>query len=287
MIDHAIHTMALTKSYPDFTLQNISFHVPQGSILGLIGENGAGKTTLLNCILHLIEKESGTISIFGTENDSLCPADKERIGTVPDEINYPTILTPEQLNHIFKKIYSQWDEKKYHSLLEKFSLPLKKSIKDMSLGMKKKLSIAVALSHHAELLILDEPTTGLDPVIREEILDILLDFVQDERHSVLLSTHITSDLEKIADYIAFLHNGALLFQKTKDTLIYEYGIIKCGKEIFDAIEKSEMISYRKKDYQWEILVADKTEMQKKYPKAIIDSATIDDIMLFYTKGETK
>lgn len=171
------------------------------------------------------------------------------------------------------------------SLLKKFSLPADKQIKQFSKGMKMKLAITVALSHNSKLLILDEATSGLDPVIRDDILDMLLDFVQDEEHSILVSSHITSDLEKIADYIVFIHEGKVVFFKPKDELTEQYGIIKCGAAQFDALDKSDIIVYRKMDYEWQILVSDREEMQRKYPKAMVVPATIDEIMLLYVKGE--
>jgi len=275
----------LKKDYGDFKLNDVSFNVPSGSIVGLIGENGAGKSTTINAILGLIKKDSGTISIFNKQN--LDNADKEKIGVVFDGSNFPESLSAIKLNNVLKNIYEHWNEKQYLSLLNKLSLPLNKKIKDFSKGMKMKLSIAVALSHHSELLILDEATSGLDPIMRDEILDMFLDFVQDEKNSILVSSHITSDLEKVADYIVFIHDGTIIFSKPKDELLYNYGIIKCGKEQFLQIDKEDIITYRKHDYDWQILVDNKKQIQRKYPKVLIDSVTIDDIMLFYVKGEKK
>lgn len=184
-----------------------------------------------------------------------------------------------------KNIYHSWDEQTYFRLLKNFSLPLDKQIKQFSKGMKMKLAISVAFSHHSKLLILDEATSGLDPVIRDDILDMLLDFVQNEEHSILVSSHITSDLEKIADYIVFIHEGKVIFSKPKDELIEQYGIIKCGAAQFDGLDKSDIIVYRKMDYEWQVLIANREKMQKKYPKAMIVPATIDEIMLLYVKGE--
>ena len=184
-----------------------------------------------------------------------------------------------------RNIYHTWDEQTYMRLLKNFSLPQDKQIKQFSKGMKMKLAISIALSHHSKLLILDEATSGLDPVVRDDILDMLLDFVQDEEHSILVSSHITSDLEKIADYIVFIHKGQVVFSKPKDELTEQYGIIKCGASQFDALDKSDIIMYRKMDYEWQILISDRDKMQKKYPKAMIIPATIDEIMLLYVKGE--
>lgn len=275
----------VTKHYKDFTLDNISFKVPQGSIVGLIGENGAGKSTTINTILGLIRKDSGTISILG-ETD-INAVHKNNIGVVFDGNNYPDMLTPKQLGKIFENIYSSWDKKKYRELLDRFDLPMNKKINQFSKGMKMKYAISVAFSHHSKLLILDEATSGLDPIMRDEILDMFLDFIQDEENSILVSSHITSDLEKVADYIVFIHKGKLVFSKSKDELLENYGILKCGANLFDEIDKKEMIAYRKQDYEWQVLVENRRAIQKKYPKALIIPASIDEIMLMYVKGEIK
>lgn len=273
----------LTKTYKDFVLDDVSFTVPSGAIVGLIGENGAGKSTTINAVLGLIQKEAGQVSILGKE--ILDNGTKEQIGVVFDGSNYPEILSPKKINQVMKGIYCSWDEQTYFRFLKQFSLPFDKQIKQFSKGMKMKLAISAALSHHSKLLILDEATSGLDPVIRDDILDMLLDFVQDENHSVLVSSHITSDLEKIADYIVFIHEGKVVFSKAKDELIEQYGIIKCGAAQFDALDKSDIIVYRKMDYEWQVLISDRIKMQKKYPKTMIIPATIDEIMLLYVKGE--
>lgn len=275
----------VSKQYKDFTLENISFKVPQGSIVGLIGENGAGKSTTINAVLGLISKDGGTVTVLGrTDIDAVC---KENIGVVFDGNNYPDMLTPKQLGKVFANIYSSWDKKKYEELLKKFSLPTDKKIKKFSKGMKMKYAIAVAFSHNSKLLILDEATSGLDPIMRDEILDMFLDFIQDEENSVLVSSHITSDLEKVADYIVFIHNGKIVFSKPKDELLENYGIIKCGAGMFDEIDKENIIAHRKQDYEWQILVDDRKSAQKKYPKALIVPASIDEIMLMYVKGEVR
>ena len=268
---NAFVVSGLTKSYQDFVLDHVSFTVPGGSIVGLIGENGAGKSTTINAALGLVGKEDGMVSILGKEE--LDGDVKEQIGVVFDGSNYPEILSPRKLNRVMKNIYRTWDEQTYLRLLKQFSK-----------GMKMKLAISAALSHHSRLLILDEATSGLDPVVRDDILDMLLDFVQDEGHSILISSHITSDLEKIADYIVFIHEGKVAFEKSKDELTERYGIIKCGAAQFDALDKSDIIAYRKMDYEWQILVSDREKMQKKYPKAPVVPAAIDEIMLLYIKG---
>lgn len=280
---NALAVSGLTKTYEDFQLDHVSFTVPSGSIVGLIGENGAGKSTTINAALGLIQKEDGVVSILGREE--LDGDVKEQIGVVFDGSNYPEILSPRKLNRVMKNIYRTWDEQTYFSLLKQFSLPPEKPIKQFSKGMKMKLAISAAFSHHSRLLILDEATSGLDPVIRDDILDMLLDFVQDEEHSILVSSHITSDLEKIADYIVFIHEGKVVFSKPKDELIEQYGILKCGAAQFDALDRSDIIAYRKMDYGWQILISDREGIQKKYSKAMVVPASIDEIMLLYVKGE--
>ena len=284
---NALVINGLTKKYQDFVLDDVSFSVPCGTIVGLIGENGAGKSTTINAILGLIKKDAGTISILGKQEEEIDNSIRNQIGVVFDGSNYPDVLSAKKLNNVFKKIYGTWNENRFFSLLREMSLPIDKKIKDFSKGMKMKLSIAVAFSHNSKLLILDEATSGLDPVVRDDILDMFLDFVQDESNSILVSSHITSDLEKVADYIVFIHKGKVVFCKSKDELRYKYGIIRCGAAQFDAIDKDEVIAYRKQDYEWEVLIADRDLAQRKYPKAVIDPATIDEIMLLYVKGETK
>lgn len=280
---NALTISGLTKSYKDFVLDHVSFTVPSGSIVGLIGENGAGKSTTINAVLGLIQKESGHVSILGHEE--IDSDTREQIGVVFDGSNYPEILSPKKINRVMKHIYHSWDEQTYFRLLKNFLLPVDKQIKQFSKGMKMKLAISVAFSHHSKLLILDEATSGLDPVIRDDILDMLLEFVQNDECSILVSSHITSDLEKIADYIVFIHEGKVIFSKPKDELIEQYGIIKCGAAQFDALEREDIIVYRKMDYEWQVLISDREKMLKKYPKAMIVPATIDEMMLLYVKGE--
>ena len=284
MSNYALKLTNITKKYDDFLLDNVSFNVPKGNIVGLIGENGSGKSTTLNSILDIIERDFGDVFILDGEKNKISNDIREKIGVVFDGNNFPEDLTPQKLNNVLKAIYSNWEEKKFYELLEKFSLPKNKKIKKFSKGMKMKLSISVALSHKAELLILDEATSGLDPVVRDDILDILLDFVQEENNSILMSSHITSDLEKIADYIVFIHKGKVIFEETKDNLIYNYGIMKCKLKEFNDIEKKDIIRYRKMDYGYEILIKNKKELEKKYPNVIMDNIKIEDIMLMYVKG---
>lgn len=284
-MENILQVNNITKKYSDFVLDGVSFSIPKGVIMGLIGENGSGKSTTIKAILDLIKLDGGMISVWGNELSTNSKQIKEDIGVVFDGINFYETLTPIKVGKISRHAYKQWEENTYMKYLNRFKLPLDKEIKNFSKGMKMKLSIAVALSHRPKLLILDEATSGIDPVMREEILDILLEFVQDENHSILMSSHITTDLEKIADYITFIHKGKVVFCKSKDELRYKYGIIRCGAATFNAMDKSEILTYRKSDYQWNILVADKEKVRKKYKNVVIDDATIDEIFLLYAKGE--
>ncbi|MGF7145633.1 ABC-2 type transport system ATP-binding protein [Anaerotaenia torta] len=275
----------LTKQYPDFKLDHVSFSIPKGTIMGLIGENGAGKSTTINAILDLIRRDEGTVTFWGEKLSADSRQIKEDIGVVFDGINFYETLTPAKVGKISAAAYKHWDQTVYCDYLNKFQLPPGKEIKTFSKGMKMKLCIAVALSHKPKLLILDEATGGLDPIMRDDILDVFLEFVQDENHSILISSHITADLEKVADYITFIHEGKVLFCKSKDELRYKYGILRCGSTLFDTIDKSEILACRKQDYQWDVLVADKEKAQRTYKTAVIDDASIDDILLLYVKGE--
>jgi len=282
---YALEVENLTKSYKGFTLKDICLQLPKGSIMGLIGENGAGKSTIFKAILDLIKKDSGEVTFYGEHLSDEAKNLKEDIGVVFDGINFYETLTPEQVGKISMSAYKNWDQAVYEDYIRKFKLDKKKEIKTFSKGMQVKLCLAVALSHHAKLLILDEATSGLDPIMRDEILDVFLDFVQEEEHAILISSHISSDLEKVADYITFIHDGKIVLSKTKDELIYEYGVLRCKKEIFDKMEPSDRLAYRKMDYQYEVLVSNKKKMAAKYKEAVVDPASLDEIMLLYVKGE--
>lgn len=284
-MDTILQVENLTKQYPGFKLDNVSFSIPSGTIMGLVGENGAGKSTTINAILDLIKKDAGAVTFWGQDLSSHPRLLKEDIGVVFDEINFYDTLTPSKIGKISQAAYQQWDAGVYAGYLQKFGLTENKEVKTFSKGMKTKLSIAVALSHNPKLLILDEATSGLDPVMRDDILDVFLDFVQDEEHSILMSSHITTDLEKIADYITFIHKGSVLFSRTKDDLLYNYGIIRCGAAIFERIDKSDILAFRKKEYQWDVLVSDKEKARRRYKDAVVDDASIDDILLLYVKGD--
>lgn len=275
----------LTKHFKDFALNDVSFMLPYGSIMGFVGENGAGKTTTIKLILGLLHKEEGVVELFGQACTDEQSRHKEKIGVVFDASNFHDVLRPRDVGRILKGMYRDWDENEFNRLVAQFKLPMNsKNIKEFSSGMKKKLSIAAALAHHPQLLILDEPTSGLDPVVRSEILDILLDFIQDERRGVLLSSHITSDLERIADYITFIHEGRVVFSRTKDELLESYGIARCTKEQADMIDPALVKGSRRSTFGVELLVENRHDFGSKHPGIAIDAAGIEDIMTFIARG---
>lgn len=281
----ALDIRGLSKDYGDFRLDNVNLTVPAGSIVGLIGENGAGKSTTIKAIMDIIHRDSGSISIYGQQLADNPTALKEEISVVFDDIHFNKTFTTKQIAAICRSIYTGWDDTAWEQYIEQFKLPKDKMVKDFSKGMRVKLNLAIALSHNSKLLLLDEPTAGLDPVMRDDILDIFLDFMQEEEHAILISSHITSDLEKIADYIAFLHEGRMIFCEPKDDLLYRYGVMRCGREDFGKVEEGDKLAVRHQDYQTSVLVRDRQEAARKYPGLVIDPPTIDEMMLFYVKGE--
>lgn len=275
----------LTKNYEDFVLDTISFDIPEGSIVGLVGQNGTGKSTTIKAILELIQKDNGTVRFFDKEDQELNNAIRDQLGVVFDGSNFPESLTSQQLDGIFRNIYDKWESQLYFENLKKLELPQNKKIKEFSKGMKMKLSIAVAFSHHSKLLILDEATSGLDPIIRDEVLDEFLEFVNHSGGSILVSSHITSDLEKVADYIVFIHQGKVVFRKSKQELHNDYGLITFNEVDFQEIDKADILFSRKKEDRWQVLISDRETIQRNYPELIIEHPTIDEIMFFYIKGE--
>ena len=284
-MENILEIKNLSKKYNGFELKNVNIELPKGMIMGFIGENGAGKTTTIKAILNIISRDSGEIKIFGLDNKDNERKIKEDIGVVLDDSFLSEYLNPLYINKIMKNIYKNWDEKLYFKYIEDFKLPKEKISKEYSSGMKMKLKIAVALAHHPKLLILDEQTSGLDPVARNEILDIFQEFIQDEEHGIFVSSHITSDLEHIADYITFINNGEIIFTKTRDDLLENYGIVKCSEEQFKKIDKKDYIKYKKNRYEYDVLIEDKYEFKKKYDISVIDKPSLEDIMLIYIKGE--
>ena len=291
--EYAIEVNNLTKEYQDFKLNNISFRIPKGSIVGFVGENGAGKSTTMKAILGLMPIESGEIKILGNKvgiggDESW----REQIGVVFDECNYPQELRVKEIWKILKQIYKTWDDAKFMNCLTAFQLPLDKKIKDLSKGMKMKLSIAAALGHDSRVLILDEATSGLDPVIRNEILDIFQEYTMDEEKAVFLSSHITSDIEKIADYIMFIHKGQLLFYENKDDLIYNYGMVKCSQKQAERIPEEIIVGMQRHAFGVNVLVKNKNlllengfeDTDEEETQPVIDKVSIEDILLYIVKS---
>jgi len=284
---NALEVRGLNKRYPksDFALKDVNLIVPQGTIMGFVGENGAGKSTTMGCIMNTLIKDSGSVRVFGTEMTDDATALRDQIGVVYDTNPFPEYLTPKQVGKAMTAIYTNWDEPLFRSLLEKLKLPYNKSIKSFSRGMTMKFQIAVALAHHPKLLILDEPTSGLDPMVREDILELLLDYVQDETNSVLFSSHITTDLEKIADYITFIHDGEVIFSDTKDELLYHYGIVRARVAQVSQLDPTDIIASKNRGHQIDVLLRHKEAARRKYRDMVIDDASIEEIMLLIAKGQ--
>lgn len=277
-MNYALELKNLRKEYEGFVLDDVSFKLPMGTIMGYVGANGAGKTTTLKLILDLIYADGGEVFLFGEEGKRALPVHKEEIGVVLDESNFPEVMNLRQVNVVMKRIYARWDEARFFELAKKFDLSETKLIKDYSHGMLKKLNLAVALSHEAKLLLLDEATNGLDPLAREELLDLFLEFIQDEEHSILISSHIVSDLEKICDFVTFLHQGKVVFSEEKDVLLDEYRVLKMGTEEFEKV-RGKVIGYRRHDFGVEALVK-----KEDFPnEGLLDKVSLEDLMIYYTK----
>ena len=284
-MENILEIRNLCKKYKEFELQDVNITLPKGMIMGFIGENGAGKTTTIKAILDIIRNYTGEIKVFGYDNRKDNKKIKEDIGAVLDDMFFPEILTPNDINNIMKDIYKNWDSELYFKYLNDFGLPKTKQIKTFSKGMRKKLEIATAISHHPKLLILDEPTAGLDPVARNEVIDIFQSFIQNEECSIFLSSHITTDLEHIADYITFINSGKIILSKTREELLEDFGIVKCSKEEFEKIDKKDFIKYKKSKYEYDILVENKKDFYKKYGINTIDRITLEELMVLMIKGE--
>lgn len=284
---NAIEIKNLSKHYPGFSLKDVSFSLPSGSIMGFIGENGAGKTTTIKALLGLIRPDSGTMQILGLDTAQNGKDIKKELGVVFADQNFPDDLRPPEITRIMGNIYKTWDKALFEDYLSRFRLPADKRLKDLSKGMKMKLSIAAALSHRPRLLILDEATSGLDPVVRNEILDIFQEFIEDEDHSILMSSHITSDLERVADYITFIHNGQILFSEPKDALIESHGIVKCSPNQFETLTLTDVVGIQRSSFDVQALVKNPAAVRNRYRDMIIDPPSLEEIMLFYTKGDQK
>lgn len=278
-MDNALEIKGLSKEYKDFRLDNVSFEVPSGSIVGLIGENGSGKTTIIKLILNMIKKNGGEITVLGKNKD--ISDIKNEIGVVMDEPGFPGFLNAKEINRIMKNIFSNWSDDTFFGYLKKLKVPDNKEYKDMSKGTKMKTGIAVALSHNPRLLILDEATNGLDPVVRSEVNEIFTEFTRDESHSILISSHIVSDLDRICDYIVFIHNGKLMLFEEKDRLLEKYCIVHCTREQLSSIERSKIIGRKENKYDISVLM-EKSQVKSGFSTSPVD---IEELFVFMAKED--
>lgn len=278
---NCIEIKGLVKEYKTFTLGPIDLQVPGGSIMGLIGENGAGKTTLIKSMLGITRPTAGEVALLGTNPDHA----KEDIGIVLDDCFFSEYLRVKDVDSVLSRVFKGWDKGLFRDYLDKFGLTGTKNIKELSRGMRMKLSLAAALAHRPKLLLLDEATAGLDPVVRDEILDEFLAFVSDDDHAILISSHITSDLEKVADYIAYLHQGKLLLCDEKDRLLESYGRLVCTKADLDHVDRGYIVTTRKSQYSTEALIRHKSDFKRTYPRLTVEPVTLDELMVFIVKGE--
>lgn len=271
----------LCKRYANFRLEDVSFDVPDGAVVGLIGENGAGKSTVIKSILGAVHPDGGEILFDGKKIEALSKSDRQKIAFVLDDVGLPGELTPNMLGKVMSGVFEKWDAEKFRGFVREFSLPEKKPLKEFSKGMKMKTAIAVALSYESELLILDEPTDGLDPVVRSDILGMLYDYNRDGRRAVLLSSHITADLEKICDYIVYLHEGKVVFDEEKDALLDKYAVYGADERQLAELDKGAVVRILRREYGVDILA-----VKEKMPQGFgFRPACLDDIMLFFAKGE--
>lgn len=275
----------LRKEYKDFTLSDISFSLEKGYIMGFIGPNGAGKSTTIKLIMNLLKKDGGEIRVFGLDNIKNEVQVKERIGFVYDESYFYEELTVSEMKRIIAPFYQRWDDNAFNKYLKNFDLPHKKKIKSLSKGMKMKFSLALALSHNADLIIMDEPTSGLDPIFRNEILDILRDLLQDENKGVLFSTHITTDLDKVADYITFINKGEMVLTGAKDEIMERYGLVKGSKDLLDRDVRQEFTGIRENNFGFEALTKDVARARSLFKDSVvIERPSLEDIMLYTVRG---
>ena len=280
-MENALEIKGLCKQYTGFALDNISFSLPRGAVMGFIGENGAGKTTTIKAVLNLIRRDAGEIRVLGLDNIRDERAVKERIGVVLEDGCFLNTMNARQVDTLMGKAYQNWNPEQFFGFIRRFGIDENKKIKDYSKGMRMKISIAAALSHGAELLLMDEPTSGLDPVVRDEVLDLFYDFMQDEGHAILLSSHITSDLDKIADYITFIHGGRVALSEPRDELLDTYGVLRCTADQLAALEPQAVRAKRMGAFGCEALVR-RDGVPQGWP---VEPVNIEQIMLFLTRGE--
>ena len=298
-MENAISVKNLTKQYDGFLLDHLTFDIPKGTIVGFIGENGARKSTTMKALLGLMPIEDGEVTLLGhqVKQGEKEASYKEQIGVVFDECNFPEYLKIKYISKIMKNIYQTWDDKKFLEYLKRFALPENKRVKELSKGMKMKLSIAVALSHDSRLLILDEATSGLDPVVRNELLDLFREFIEDEEHTIFISSHITSDIEKIADYVMLIHKGSLVMMENKDELLYQYAIVKCSKKQAELLPEEMIAGKRESEFGVSVLVNNREEVENGHfmreakemeaSPVVIEKVNMEELFLYLIGTEAK
>lgn len=281
-MEYALTLEHVSKHYPSFSLHDINLSLPQGSILGLVGVNGAGKSTTMRCALGLCRPDAGTVTVLGKP---LAQADFSLVGTVFDECSFPLTLTASQVEQVLSGIYRNWDRPLFFQLLDRFSVASRQPVKELSRGTKMKLSLAAALAHHPKLLILDEPTSGLDPVVRGELMDLFLELIADEETSILLSSHITSDLERVADAIVFLHQGQVRLSAPKDDLLYDYAIAKGSAGQISQLPPEWVVSRMDAALSSQALVRQPHQVAARFPALVLDRPTLDDYLTFFSASQ--
>ncbi len=284
-MEYNLEVINLEKKYHDFNLNNINIKIPKGKIIGLIGENGSGKTTTIKAILNLIYYDNGKVKIFGKNSKELTKKEREEIGVVLDDSFFANVLNVNDINKLMKNFYSNWNEELYYKMIKEFKIPSNKALKEFSSGMKMKIKVLCAIAHEPKLLILDEPTNGLDPIFRYEIVELFNNFVNNGENSILMTTHITSDLEHLADEVIFIDNGNIILDILKKKLDEEYGIVDILEENFKKIKKEDYLKSLKYKNEYLILINSKKEFQKKYQKIEIRRPTLEEVMLLLVKGE--
>ena len=282
-MDNAVEIRGLCKSFGSFGIRNLDLDIPRGYVVGLIGENGAGKTTLIKCITGANIPDSGEVRLFGSLDRN---GSEGRLGVVFDECHFFQQMSGRQVGRTMSGLFPKWDQESYERMMSSFGIDLDKKLKDYSRGMRMKVQVAVALSHSPDIVLMDEATAGMDPAARDEFLDIVMEYMQDESHSVLMSSHITTDLERIADYIVFIHKGRVVFNDSKDSILENYGIVRGSASKVLSIGEENIVSTRKDDYGMSALVSDRNGIKEAYPELVVDPASLDDIMVMVIRGES-
>ncbi len=282
-MDNAIEVRGLCKSFGVFGINGLDLDIPRGYVVGLIGENGAGKTTLIKCITGANNLDSGTVRLLGgVGNDT-----PGRLGIVFDECRFPKPLSCEVIRRLMSDLFPGWDDVRFRELMESFSIPLDRKVRDLSRGMSMKVQVAVALSQGAELLIMDEPTAGMDPAARDDFLDLIRGYMQDEGHTVLMSSHITSDLERVADYVVFLHEGRIVLNGPTDDILDRYGVVKCSEKDLAAIDPNLIVGVRRDAYSVSVLVSDRRAVETTGRGLLVDRVTLDEILVLIARGDSR